>query len=100
LIQTGLFFLLDQDQKLRSIILICPARDSMLVVKTIYRLIKCRQVRNNLYLQVFKKFFLPGIVDNIFLVLHCKDSLTVNLCIGISYDLLHIVPNGTFHKYY
>jgi hypothetical protein len=41
-----------KDPNQGTIILICPVRDNILVEKTIYNLIKCRQVRYNQYLQV------------------------------------------------
>ena len=39
---------------------------------------------------VFIKFFLPGIMDNTFPVLYCKNSLYVNLGVGICHDLFYI----------
>jgi hypothetical protein len=42
----------DRDQKLRNLLLICPVRDKRLVEKTIYLLIKCRQVRHSQYIMV------------------------------------------------
>lgn len=41
-----------KDPNQGTIILICPVRDKILVEKTVYLLVKCRQVRYNQYLQV------------------------------------------------